>query len=382
MLGWIVAQAVTTDMVNTTLTDSMTTITQNFGAAQGAATAILWRLIVITIIAIFINAMIRRSAEGLLEELIKHAVVCTIFATLTLNWGSFAGMVRGHIGGSGAASGGVSMSQGFNPSSIAESGVKKVAIIFNPEAHQAVVESFLGSKINREVRQINERAKERDAKTSNPFEKVGNNIQTSMDMMGMVLENTVLSAAAILIFLLMGLLTIIVHFYASVQATLITLEFYIIVSITVHFVPFGVNKHTSYLATGAINAVIASSVKMAVLFMIVGLMGSTVSQTLLPQDADMYALLGIFLHSLLFAFAISKVNQISGTVFNGASQGIDVGAVAASMGAATSGAITGSAATGAAMAAGNPAKTLGQMTMGEFTHGISEFMKQQEKGDK
>lgn len=332
-----IAQALSTDVVNTTLNSSMSKIVAGFGQTQNIAIRILAAMVGIEIAWTIINGMLKRDAQGLLEQCIKKSFVCALFMLLTFNWGQVTGAIRGYIAGSGGAS----VSQTLNPSAMAENGVKKVAIIFNPEAHETVIHSFMGKQVKAKKRELNERAKARDAKADGVVDKVGNKVQSSIEEMTLALETGVLTVVCLLMFMLIGLAVIVAQFYASVQTALITLEFYIIVSITVKLIPFGVNKHTSYLATGAINAVIASSVKLAVLFSIVSLLGSAASQTLLPQQADMYALLSLFLQTLLFVFAISKVNQIASTVFNGAGSGIDVGTVATQMAAATSAAMMG-----------------------------------------
>lgn len=391
-----------TDAINNTMGQTMESIVQNFGEAQSAAAGIFLSLIIIESLVFLIFVMANKiRGEELFQGMLQKGMLFFVVGFMTLNWGYLAGSVRGYVAGAGGAAGGSgqSISSGLNPAAIADSGIKKVSIIFDANGRDRIVNAFVGNKATeveppdnphsqytaQKSEQV-EMAKERldqvkQTPTSNPsitkqaktmaagalqaaqdlkakgqsaikaVDSVSQGLMTNalVDKFGDAVEANALRMLALLLFAILALLIIFVHFYVALQAFIISIEFYIITSITVCFVPFGVNKHLSYLATGALNSVIASSVKLGVLVMILSLMGDPINQMTLSNTPDLREMLSLLLNTATVAFLVARVPSLAAGVFTGGGNGIDISSTVSSAvqsvmqpaGAATKAGVTG-----------------------------------------
>lgn len=372
-----------TDAINTTMGHTMNSVVQNFGEAQSAAAGIFLSLITIEVIVFFIFVMANKiRGEELLQGLVQKGMVFFVVGFMTLNWGHVAGSIRGYVAGAGGAAGGssTSITAGLNPAAIADSGIKKVSVIFDANGRDRVVNAFIGdtateveppnnprSNYSAQKSEQVEMAKERldqvkQTKTSNPsiakqakdmaqgalkaaqdikdkgqsaikaVDAVSQGLMTNaiVDKFGDAVEAQALRMLALLLFALLAIMVIFVHFYVALQAFIISVEFYIITSMTVCFIPFGVNKHLSYLTTGAINAVIASAVKLGVLVMILSLMGDPINQMTLSNTPDLREMLSLLFNTATMAFLVSRVPALAAGVFTGGGNGVDISSTVSS----------------------------------------------------
>ena len=342
----ILAQAPTasnTDDINRVLEGTLTILSDNFAAVQETSHEILLSLIIIETLIFLIYSLAAGSFAEIGKGLLEKAVLFGFVMFLTFNWGAIAGAVRGYVVGAGGEAGGDAgaATAGYHPGAIAESGVRKVAVIFNPEARDEISDAFLGDKQRQKPPAP---VKDDDDSWTDAFVP---DTDSMMTQLGEGVEEVALRMVALFIFTLLALMIVFVHFYVALQAFVITVEFYIIVTITSCFVPFAVNKHFSYLATGAINAVIGSSVKLGVLTMILAMMGDPIADLALSTSPDMYEMLSLLLSTATLAFLVSKAPQIAQAAFTGGGSGVDVGSALSAVGAAAA-----TAATGGTMAVG------------------------------
>jgi len=317
-----------TDGINGVLTGSLDAMVNNFSQVQSASQQVLISLLAIEFAVLLIYHMINPNLEELLKNLIQKFFMAIVVIFLTLNWGWFAGAVRGYI--VGGAGGGQTMSQGLHPGAIAESGIQKVAVIFNdPERLKQISRTFTGN----EQKEKPKPPKKPESDSIFDLEGKLPDVGGALEQMGQDVQDTLWGMVALLIFTILAMIVVFVHFYVALQVFVIMLEFYIITSITACCIPFAANKHTSYLATGAINSVVASCVKLAVLMMIIGMMGDPIQQMTLSNSPTMYEMLALILNTATMAFIVKQAPSIAQATFSGGGAGIDVGSMVSSAGA-------------------------------------------------
>jgi type IV secretory pathway TrbL component len=146
-----------------------------------------------------------------------------------------------------------------------------------------------------------------------------------------------LEVLVLFVFAGVALLIVGVHFYVALQMFVLTLDWYLTVSITSLLIPFAVNKHTSPLASSALNAVVGKSIQLAVMIMVLGMFGRALDGLQLSAAPTLYEMLALLLGTSTLAFMIARVPEISRGIFSSGGQAIDVGGivVAAASGAAS-----------------------------------------------
>jgi type IV secretion system protein TrbL len=81
----------------------------------------------------------------------------------------------------------------------------------------------------------------------------------------------------------------------AIQVFITVLEFYLIVAIVSIFLPFGLMKHTKFLAEKSIGAVIASGIKMMVLSFILSVSGPVILAATLTATATLNEIFSLIL---------------------------------------------------------------------------------------
>lgn len=331
----------TTDVANPLMQDTISQMVADYGQTTSAGAAILLSLMSIEFMIVFYYYM-AGNKTGLKHALLQRFFATLVIGTLFFTYSGFASKIRGYV---------VVADQGIimNPAAIADAGIKKISPLFDPKSQEHIVNAFLGDKkrtiappenanSKRSAAQSTKQALKQETRTlAEKFRAVGVQIKDKVptissnaliERLGDAAKDQALRMAALGTFIFLALLTVFAHFYVAAMVFVIGIEFYIIVTITACFIPFGLNKHTSYLATGAINSVIASSVKLAVLGLLLAKVGDPISKMTLSATPDLREMLSLLFSSLLLVFLVKHAPQIAATAFSGAGSGIDLAGLA------------------------------------------------------
>ena len=169
------------------------------------------------------------------------------------------------------------------------------------------------------------------------------------------LENSLslmtLNIGQFMILLVVGIAITLAFVVMAVQTAITYIEYYAICAFAVAFIPFGVNKHTSFLAEKAIGAVFSIGTKLMVLSAILGLSANVLNGMTLTVTGtpDLDSCLAIVSVSSLMAFLCWQAPAMAAGLMSGAPS-LSAGTVAG--GAAAGGALGAVAGTGIAKAVG------------------------------
>ena len=169
------------------------------------------------------------------------------------------------------------------------------------------------------------------------------------------LENSIslmtLNIGQFVILLVVAIAITIAFVVMAVQTAITYIEYYAICAFAVAFIPFGVNKHTSFLAEKAIGAVFSIGTKLMVLSAILGLSANVLNGMTLTVTGtpDLDSCLAIASVSSLMAFLCWQAPAMAAGLMSGAPS-LSAGTVAG--GAAAGGALGAVAGTGIAKAVG------------------------------
>lgn len=147
---------------------------------------------------------------------------------------------------------------------------------------------------------------------------------------------TVLSNLGQLIQYGIALIIILLAFFVlAIQCFITFVEFYIVAVLGLILVPFGVNKHTAFLAEKAIGAVISQGVKLMVLAFILSVVHPVLLSLSLPADPSLKLAFEMVLTSLAIAFLAVHAPALAGGLLSGSpslnagsAAGVAVGAAA------------------------------------------------------
>ncbi len=335
---------------NDMFADNLQQLAGRLDTYESAAFGVLTTLLVIEFAWLGVRFLVG-AEEKILAPIVTKLFAGAIIAFLTLNWGGIAGEIKGYISGGQQSS--------SNPALIAQQGINKVAFIFSDEGIQKAGESLYDQRRN-------DRGESGSNGTSlNPFSE--DSVFTEVGEAG---EDLVLAMITLLILTTLALAIVLCYFYVAAMVYVVSIEFYIIVTLTSCFVPFGVNKHTSFVMNSAFNGVIASSVKLATLLLLVELSNPLMASMVMSPTASIKELLSMLLAGIMYAFVVSKAPSVAGQAFSGAGGGVDV---AGSMGAAT--AAVASTAGALATKAGLGAAAVGAKAGGAAAKGTGNLVK-------
>jgi type IV secretion system protein TrbL len=151
---------------------------------------------------------------------------------------------------------------------------------------------------------------------------------------------------------LVGITLVILSMVMAVQIFVATIEFYVVAALGLIFMPFGVLKHTAFLAENFFGAIIAVATKMAALSMIVAATEPLVKQQVaLKQDYQLNDLFGLLIMMMALTMLYLRGPKLAAGLMSGRASlsGTDfvAGAVASGVPAAVAGPHAGRAAAGA-----------------------------------
>jgi type IV secretion system protein TrbL len=131
------------------------------------------------------------------------------------------------------------------------------------------------------------------------------------------------------------IIIIIAFFVLAIQCFITYVEFYIVAVLGLILVPFGVNKHTAFLAEKAIGAVIAQGVKLMVLAFILSVVHPLLVSMTLPADPSLKLAYELVLAALAIAFLAVHAPALAGGLLSGSpslnagsAAGVAIGAAA------------------------------------------------------
>lgn len=169
-----------------------------------------------------------------------------------------------------------------------------------------------------------------------------------------------------IIFSVLYLLVMFIFLILAIQVFITVLEFYLIVAIVSIFLPFGLMKHTKFLAEKAIGAVISSGIKMMVLSFILSVSGPVILAAALNPLPTLNEIFSMIL----------TVGAIGFLAWNapGVAAGLIAGSPSLTAGTALQNTVAGGfMAAGAAAGLANSTKAAASMTGGAARMGASAF---------
>ncbi len=337
--------ATTTAVLNDVFQHNINVIVGNADTVTGAANEVLFGLACIHFM-VFLYKQLFEADDKLIQRIVEKLFLIIVVALITFNWGTIAGAFKGYIAGGGAAAGGGdAVVTSMNPAAIASDGFVKVATIFDAEAQEKMVQEVFGNSPAQEKMKAERARRAQQAaqeKNLNYVEKKLKAIENTaegysptalLDSLTDAGSQLALQVIALLLFCTLGVIIILVHFYVALQIFILTIDWYLTVSITNLLIPFALNKHTSSLASAALQAVVRKSVQLGVLLAVLGMFNNAISGNALGPNPSLIDVLSLLLGSLTMAFLVKGVPQIANGIFAGGGSAIDVGSA---LGAAAS----------------------------------------------
>lgn len=147
---------------------------------------------------------------------------------------------------------------------------------------------------------------------------------------------------------IVSLMALLLYFAIALQIFVTLIEFYIVASFGVIFIPWGVNRHTAFIAERYFGAIIAQGTKLMVLAALVGVLQPLLQTLALPPDPSFEQVMCLLFGVGTIAYVIKRAPEVAGGLMAGSaslSAGDAVGAALGAGGAAAS--VVGVAASGA-----------------------------------
>jgi len=144
--------------------------------------------------------------------------------------------------------------------------------------------------------------------------------------------------------------TILAFFFLALQVFVTYLEFYIVAALTLVLVPFGVFKHTAFIAERALGTVISFGVKLMVLSFIIAAAGPVLSRITVAATPTLTQAYSVLLAAMAIAYLAWHAPAIAGGMISGGPS-LTAGSAAGFLAATTLGALGGAAATSVAVRA-------------------------------
>jgi type IV secretion system protein TrbL len=144
--------------------------------------------------------------------------------------------------------------------------------------------------------------------------------------------------------------TILAFFFLALQVFVTYLEFYIVAALTLVLVPFGVFKHTAFIAERALGIVISFGVKLMVLSFIIAAAGPVLSSITVAANPTLTEAYSVLLAAMAIAYLAWHAPAIAGGMISGGPS-LTAGSAAGFVAATTLGALGGAAATSLAVRA-------------------------------
>lgn len=170
----------------------------------------------------------------------------------------------------------------------------------------------------------------------------------------------------IIIYGILFLVVMVIFLLLAIQVFITVLEFYLIVAIVSIFLPFGLMKHTKFLAEKSIGAVISSGIKMMVLSFILSVSGPVILAAALGFDPSLNEIFSLIL-------TVGAIGFLSWNA-PGIAAGLIAGSPSLSAGTAVQNTVAGGfMAAGAAAGLANATRAAASMTGGAARLGAAAY---------
>jgi len=151
--------------------------------------------------------------------------------------------------------------------------------------------------------------------------------------------------------------TIVAFFMLAIQVFITYLEFYLVAALSLVLIPFGVFKHTAFIAERAFGSVVSFGVKLMVLSFIIAAAGPVLAQITLPAEPTWQQAYMVLLASMAIAFLAWHAPGIAAGMISGGPS-LSAGSAAGFVASSTLGALA------AAAAVSNTARTAAAGSLG------------------
>ena len=157
-----------------------------------------------------------------------------------------------------------------------------------------------------------------------------------------------------------GLTILVLYFIVALQVFITLVEFYLIASFGVIMVPWGVNKHTAFIAERYFGAILAQGVKLMVVIALLSILLPVINAMGIPEDPSFSDVMSLAFGMGTMAFLIWRAPNVASGLMTGsanlsASDAVGVGMGAMAGGKAAGVAVGGAAASVASGGAATPA---------------------------
>ncbi len=277
----------------------------NSGASklQGGGIGLL--SVLVSIETVWAGLMVGLSPDSPTKKLFKKMIYLGIFTFIVLNWASMATTIMdGFVWAGTQVGGGADLSIMHNPSGILDKGMQITAPIWL----QASEVGFMDGEIIY-------------------------HLLTSI----------------------IGLAILVLHFIIAMQVFIAVIEFYIVASFGVIFIPWGVNQHTKFIAERYFGAILAAGTKLMVTWALLGVCFPIIRSLKLTKDPDFSEVVTVAFGVATIAFLIVRGPSIasglmSGSANLGAGDAMSMGAAAMLGGASGASTAVGAVGAGAILA--------------------------------
>lgn len=181
----------------------------------------------------------------------------------------------------------------------------------------------------------------------------------------------------------MCLAALVMYFLIAIHIFMTLLEFYIIVSFGVIYIPWGVNRHTKWIAERYFGAIVAQGTKVMVLTALLGVVYPILRSLQLSADPSFQDVMSLAFGVGTITFVVFRAPSIAGGLMSGAATlhaGEMMGAAAAGGATVSSGVMTAGGAAAALVTGGAAAPVA--VAAGASTAGSASSALHQAKGAK
>jgi len=162
---------------------------------------------------------------------------------------------------------------------------------------------------------------------------------------------SLVSIGSIVMFGWAYILTLLAFFFLALQVFVTYLEFYIVAALTLVLVPFGVFRHTAFIAERALGTVVSFGVKLMVLSFIIAAAAPVLSNITVAPVPTLTQAYSVLLGALAIAYLAWHAPAIAGGMISGGPS-LTAGSAAGFVAASTLAALGSAAATSASVRAG------------------------------
>lgn len=130
-----------------------------------------------------------------------------------------------------------------------------------------------------------------------------------------IMDGGIVSA---LIMAVVGLAIMMLFFVIALQVFIALVEFHVILGFGVIFIPWGVNKHTSWITEKYLGAVVSQGVKLMVLATLIGIVMPVINKLQLPAEPTFSGAMGMLFGVGTMAYLVSRAPAVASGLMSGA----------------------------------------------------------------